>query len=117
VADLAQAACDHNRPEILAVQVLISHQRYNLRLLSLSSAIMFTLGLVLFIILYLDKAITELGPALGNLLTFVASLFPITGVVTANNRIGDLEAASILLASQTSLTAHEEDLLKDLLKK
>ena len=78
---------------------------------------MFALGLVLLVVLFLHRAITELGPALGNLLTFVASLFPITGMVTANNRIGDLEAASILLVSQTSLTAHEEDLLKDLLKK
>ena len=117
MADLPKAACDYNRPEILAVQVLIAHQKSNLRMLSLSSVVMFALGLVLLVVLYLHRAITELGPALGNLLTFVASLFPITGMVTANNRIGDLEAASILLVSQTSLTAHEEDLLKDLLKK
>ena len=77
---------------------------------------MFLLGVILFVVLYLHNAIKELGPALGNLLTFVSSLFPITGVVAANSRIGELEAAA-LLASRAQLTAHEEDLLKELLKR
>lgn len=102
--------------EVLAMGVLIAHQKTNIRLLSSASAIMFFLGVAVFIALCLHNAIKELGPALGNLLTFVSSLFPISGVVTANNRIGELKAA-ILLASQVKLTAHEEDLLKELLKK
>lgn len=102
--------------EILAMRVLIAHQKTNIRLLGSASAVMFILSVTLFVVLYLHNAIKELGPALGNLLTFVSSLFPITGVVAANNRIGELKAAS-LLASRSELTAHEEDLLKELLKK
>ena len=98
------------------MRVLIAHQRTNIRLLGSASAIMFLLGVILFVVLYLHNAIKELGPALGNLLTFVSSLFPITGVVAANSRIGELEAAA-LLASRAQLTAHEEDLLKELLKR
>lgn len=102
--------------EILAMQVLIAHQKTNIRLLGCASAVMFTLAVVLFIILSLHNAIKELGPALGNLLTFVSSLFPITGVVAANSRIGELKAA-MLLASQAELTARQEDLLKEFLKR
>lgn len=98
------------------MRVLIAHQRTNIRLLSSVSAVMFVLGMILFVVLYVHDAIKEVIPALGNLLTFISSLFPITGVVAANSRIGELEAA-VLLASQAKLTAHEEDLLRELFKK
>jgi hypothetical protein len=61
--------------EVLAMGVLIAHQKTNIRLLSSASAIMFILGVAIFIALCLHSAIKELGPVLGNLLTFVSSLF------------------------------------------
>ena len=105
-----------NTDELRAMDVLIAHQRANLRLLGFTSGLMFLLGGILFAFLYANGTITQLGPALGNLLTFISGLFPVSGVITANNRIGELEAAKVL-AAKLVITANEQELLRELLKK
>ena len=102
--------------KVLVVETLIAHQKVNIRLLSLASILMFLLGGILFMVLYQRRVINEIGPALSNLLTFVSGLFPVSGVIAANSRIGELKAAKIL-ASQIAMSAYEEDLFKELLKR
>lgn len=102
--------------ELRAVDVLIAHQKVNVRLLCAAAGVMFLLASALFIVFSVLGAIKELGPALGNLLTFISGLFPVSGVIAANSRIGELEAAK-LLAAKAAMTANEQELLRELLRK
>ena len=114
---ISQSGSGFDAAEPLAVKLLIQRQRLNIRVLMAASAIMFLVGIALFVVLWQHHEIQEIGPALGNLLTFLSGLFPITGVIAANSRIGELEAAMVLISSHTALSSHEEDLLKELLKR
>lgn len=101
--------------EVLAVEVLITHERKNARMLHLASITIFVLGAIFFAVSYHNRAIIEPGPALGNLLTVVSGLFPVSRLSAVNSRIGELEAAKIL-ASQLARTPDEEELFRQLIK-
>jgi hypothetical protein len=98
------------------VNVLLAHQKTNLLLYSFAAGFLFLLGIALFAFLTVHGAIKEIGAALGNFLTFISGLLPTSGVISSNNRIGELEAAKVLIA-KVSMSSNEQELLRELLKK
>ena len=109
-------AADTGAGELGAVNVLLAHQKTNLLLYSFAAGFLFLLGIALFAFLTVHGAIKEIGAALGNFLTFISGLLPTSGVISSNNRIGELEAAKVLIA-KVSMSSNEQELLRELLKK
>jgi len=113
---ISPASPNSTGDELRALDVMIGHQKGNIWLNCAASLFLFLLACGLLFFFIRHNAIREIGPALGNLLTFISGFFPVSGVIAANSRIGELQAAR-LLAGKLVMTANEQELLRELLKK